>query len=66
MVAVVAATSMSATPAWAATAPAKPYDFDGNGYPDLAIGAPDLRVNAVRRAGGVIVLPSSAEGTVTA
>ena len=62
MVAVVAATSMSATPAWAATAPAKPYDFDGNGYPDLAIGAPDLRVNAVRRAGGVIVLPSSAKG----
>ena len=41
---------------------AKPYDFDGNKYPDLAIGAPKMRVGSVRDAGGVIVLPSSKAG----
>ncbi|HET9648987.1 MAG TPA: FG-GAP repeat protein, partial [Microlunatus sp.] len=48
-------------PASAATV-AMPYDFDGNGYPDLAVGAPGLRINAVRNAGGVITLPASATG----
>jgi hypothetical protein len=46
----------------AAVVAAMPYDFDGNGYPELVVGAPDLRINAVRHAGGVIVLPASATG----
>lgn len=60
--AIVAAMGLSAPPAGAATTLAKPYDFDGNGYVDLAIGAPSLRVSTVRRAGGVVVLPSSRSG----
>jgi hypothetical protein len=43
-------------------AAARPYDFDGNGFPDLAVGAPGLRVNAVSNAGGVTVLRASAAG----
>jgi hypothetical protein len=62
IVAMVATVGLSASPARAATAPAKPYDFDGNRYADLAIGAPTLRVNKVRRAGGVVVLPASKSG----
>ena len=58
----VAAMGVTASPAGAAPKAAKPYDFDGNGYPDLAIGAPVLRVGSVRRAGGVMVLPSSKKG----
>ena len=50
-----------APPAHAATA-AKPYDFDGNGRPDLAVGAPGLRVSSARDTGGVVVLPASASG----
>ncbi len=46
----------------AAPALAKPYDFDGNGYVDLAVGAPSMRVGSVRAAGGVVVLPSSKKG----
>ena len=49
-------------PAEAAPALAKPYDFDGNGYVDLAVGAPSMRVGSVRAAGGVVVLPSSKKG----
>jgi hypothetical protein len=49
-------------PAEAAPALAKPYDFDGNGYIDLAVGAPSMRVGSVRAAGGVVVLPSSKKG----
>jgi len=49
-------------PAEAAPALAKPYDFDGNGYVDLAIGAPSMRVGSVRAAGGVVVLTSSKKG----
>ena len=49
-------------PAEAAPALARPYDFDGNGYVDLAIGAPSMRVGSVRAAGGVVVLPSSKKG----
>lgn len=60
--AVIAATGLIASPADAATRAARPYDFDGNGYPDLAIGAPVLRVGAVRRAGGVVVLRSTKKG----
>ena len=58
----VAAMGVTASPADAAPKAAKPYDFDGNGFPDLAIGAPALRVGSVRRAGGVVVLPSSKKG----
>ena len=50
-----------APPADAATA-ARPYDFDGNGYPDLVVGAPGLRVTSVLGTGGVVVLPASARG----
>ena len=53
---------MTVPPADAAPALAKPYDFDGNGYVDLAIGAPSIRVGSVRAAGGVVVLPSSKKG----
>lgn len=52
---------LTAPPAGAATA-ARPYDFDGNGYPDLAVGAPGLRVTTVESTGGVVVLPASASG----
>ena len=44
----------------------KPYDFDGNGYVDLAIGAPSMRVGSVRAARRVVVLQSSTEGSVAA
>jgi len=49
-------------PASAAPAVAKPYDFNGDGYPELAVGAPYLRVGSVRDAGGVVVLPASSSG----
>ena len=52
---------LSAPPAHAATA-ARPYDFDGNGFPDLVVGAPGLQVSAVRQTGGVVILPASASG----
>jgi hypothetical protein len=41
---------------------ARPYDFDGNGFPDLVVGAPGLQVGAVRQAGGVVILPASDRG----
>jgi hypothetical protein len=52
---------LSASPAEATTI-ARPYDFDGNGFPDLAIGAPPLKVGEVGNTGGVVVLPASASG----
>lgn len=39
-----------------------PYDFDGNGHPDLTAGAPDLQVGTVKAAGGVVVLRATASG----
>jgi FG-GAP repeat len=48
-------------PAGAAVA-ARPYDFDGDGYPDLVVGAPDLSVRTAGAAGGVVILPASARG----
>ena len=51
-------------PAQAATA-AVPYDFDGNGHPDLTAGAPDLQVGSVKGAGGVVVLPATKAGVGT-
>ena len=58
----VAALTLTAPPAQSATTPAKPYDFDGNGYVDLAVGAPSMRVGKVKAAGGVVVLPASKKG----
>jgi FG-GAP repeat len=51
-----------ASPASAATVPAKPYDFNGDGFPEQAIGAPGLTVKGHAGAGGVVVLPGSATG----
>jgi hypothetical protein len=52
---------LSASPAEAASA-ARPHDFNGDGYPELVVGAPELRVGSVAGAGGVVVLPASARG----
>ena len=52
---------LSASPAEAAAA-ARPYDFNGDGFPELVVGAPDLQVGSVPRAGGVVVLPASSRG----
>ncbi|HEY0237840.1 MAG TPA: FG-GAP-like repeat-containing protein [Friedmanniella sp.] len=38
---------------------AKPYDFDGDGRPELVVGAPGLEVGGHPGAGGVAVVPSS-------
>jgi FG-GAP repeat len=52
-------------PAHAAAPPttslAKPFDLNGDGYPELVVGAPDLRVGSTF-AGGVFVLPGSRSG----
>jgi hypothetical protein len=48
-------------PAHAATL-AKAYDFNGDGYPELAVGAPGLTVGLHPGAGGVFVLPASRSG----
>ena len=50
--------ALATVPAHAATA-AKPYDFDGDGRPDLVIGAPGLTVGGHPGAGGVAVVPGS-------
>jgi FG-GAP repeat len=47
--------SVLATPAAAAMTPAKPYDFNGDGYVDLAIGVPRDRVGGKDGAGTVNV-----------
>src|SRR3712207_2137126 len=52
---------LSASPAEAAAA-ARPYDFSGDGFPELVVGAPGLRVESVVGEGGVVVLPASARG----
>ncbi|MGI3783739.1 MAG: hypothetical protein ACRYG2_23485 [Janthinobacterium lividum] len=53
-----------APPASAApvTTVAKPYDFNGDGFPELVVGAPYLRVGTVTEAGGFSVLPASKRG----
>src|SRR5215210_44211 len=49
-----------------AAATARPYDFDGDGYPDLVVGAPSLSVGTAKFAGGVVILPASARGLSSA
>jgi hypothetical protein len=41
--------------------PALPFDVDGNGHPDLAVGTPGMRVGGAA-AGGVVVLPAGSRG----
>ena len=41
---------------------AVPFDVNGDGYPELVVGAPDLQVGSVKEAGGVFVLPGSRSG----
>ncbi|MGI3779698.1 MAG: FG-GAP-like repeat-containing protein [Janthinobacterium lividum] len=53
------------SPATAAPVAAKPYDFDGDGHPDLVVGAAGLQVGSVKLAGGVFVLPGSSRGLST-
>ena len=50
--------ALTAVPAHAATA-AKPYDFDGDGHPDLVIGAPQLNRGSVTATGGLVLVPGS-------
>lgn len=49
------------SPADAAT-PARPYDFNGDGYPELAVAADGLTVGSYPEAGGVLVFPASRSG----
>ncbi|MET9888871.1 FG-GAP-like repeat-containing protein [Streptomyces sp. NPDC006465] len=59
----VALTSLAlAAPAAHATAAATPYDFNGDGRADLAIGAPGATVGGKAKAGAVSVVYGSASG----
>lgn len=42
--------------------PAKPGDFNGDGYRDLAVGAPTMKIGSVQRAGAVAVAYGSPTG----
>ncbi|GLY88053.1 FG-GAP repeat protein [Actinoallomurus iriomotensis] len=50
----------------AAPAGAKPYDFNGDGYPDLALGSPYGTVGSLTTAGFVTIVYGSASGPNTA
>lgn len=50
--------ALAAVPAHAATA-AQPYDFDGDGRPELVVGAPGLVVSGHAAAGGLTVVRST-------
>ena len=50
----------------AAARVAKPYDFDGDGFPELVVGAPNLQVGSFMGAGGISVLPASKKGVAAA
>lgn len=56
-----AGTPASAAPAASASS-ARPYDFDGNGYPELVVGVGDLRAKKRELGGAVVVLPASRTG----
>ncbi len=49
----------TAQPAQAARPVAAPYDFDGNGRPELVVGAPGLAVSGHAAAGGLTVVQAS-------
>ncbi|MFG1998087.1 FG-GAP-like repeat-containing protein [Spirillospora sp. NPDC048911] len=49
-------------PAASAAAPAKPYDFNGDGYRDLAIGSPNGKVGRAKGAGFLTVTYGSRGG----
>ncbi|MFJ5549925.1 integrin alpha pat-2 [Streptomyces sp. NPDC093225] len=59
-----AVTGAATTTAGAAPVPAKPRtaDFNGDGYPDLAIGAHTATVNGLKRAGAVTLAYGSPKG----
>jgi hypothetical protein len=63
---VLAAPLLLLAPPASAASVAKPYDFDGDGYPELVVGAPGLQVGPAKGAGGVSVLPASKKGVSTA
>ncbi|MFC9278096.1 hypothetical protein [Streptomyces collinus] len=65
-VAVVLAPLALNVPAAHATAAAVPYDFNGDGRADLAIGAPDATVGGLSKAGAVSVVYGSSTGPKTA
>jgi hypothetical protein len=50
----------------AAVKAAKPGDFNGDGYRDLAVGAPDAKVGKAAKAGAVAVAYGSKKGVSTA
>ena len=45
---------------------AQPYDFNGDGFPELVVGAPGLTVGSKGEAGGISVLPASKDGVFEA
>lgn len=48
-----------------ARARARPYDFNGDGYPELVVGTPYLQVRSHLAAGGVVVLRGFRSGVST-
>lgn len=62
--ALIAAATMAAPAAGAAT-PAKPFDFNGDGYPDLPIGSQES-IGSARYAGALNVLYGSSDGVTAA
>jgi len=48
----------------ASVLPVVAYDFNADGFPDLATGAPHLTLEQTPDAGGVLVYPSSSDGPV--
>lgn len=56
------ASTVSVSAQAAPVKPAAPYDFDGDSYPELAVGVSGMQVGSTKRAGGVVVLPASKAG----
>jgi hypothetical protein len=57
---------LTSSPAAAQTGPAKPFDFDGNGFTDQALGSPFGTVGTVTSAGFVNIIYGSSAGLNTA
>jgi hypothetical protein len=55
----------TARPTALTVTPAKPYDFNGDGYADLAFGSPYGKVSGHSSAGFVTIVPGSATGPAT-